>query len=65
MKSNTFIQYSGNQISDENIRKKFKELWVSSGRKIKEIIELDIYFIVETNFAYCVVNKTEKLDFQL
>ena len=65
MKSNTFIQYSGNEISDETIMKRFKELWVLSGRKIKEIIELDIYFKVESNSAYCVVNKTEKLDFQL
>jgi hypothetical protein len=61
MKNNIYVQYGGKEILIEDIMKKLKSAWTDKGNKVKDIKETNIYYKIEDNTAYCVVNKTETI----
>lgn len=54
-KSELFIQSLGKEISEKALLEKFEETW-EKGHKISEIKDIKIYYKVEENIAYFVVN---------
>lgn len=59
MKLNRYIEFSGVQVNVEELEKKFKEFWKSQNKKIKEIQSLNMYYNVEEQKCYFVVNETD------
>lgn len=55
-----YIQYFGKQIDEEKITENFKELWLQE-HKLSEIKTLNIYYKLEDQKAYFVVNDSETI----
>lgn len=55
IKPELYIQSLGNEISEDNLVEKFKEIWLKD-HNISEIKDLKIYYKVEEGIAYFVVN---------
>jgi hypothetical protein len=58
MKVNTYVQYHGKEIQTADLEKRVKEIWRAEGHTIKEIESLALYFKVDENACYYVVNET-------
>lgn len=58
MKVNTYVQYHGKQILTADLEKKVKDIWRQKGHTVKEIDSIALYFKVEENACYYVVNDT-------
>lgn len=58
MKVNTCLQYQGKEVQASDLEKRVKELWRAEGHTIKEIESLALYFKVEEDTCYYVVNET-------
>lgn len=56
MKSELFIEFSGNQYSQDELVKNIKNTIVADGTKASAIKSLDVYVKPEENKAYYVVN---------
>lgn len=63
-KSELFIQSLGKEISESDIIEKFKETW-EKGHKMSEVKELKIYYKIEENVAYFVVNDSTTISLPL
>lgn len=61
---NFYIESKGEKFLTNDIIVEFKELWKSSGKMIKDIKSLNIYFNTEENCAYCIVNDSETIKIQ-
>ncbi len=59
-KSEFIVEFQGHQFSENQIINLFKEEWKKT-RKLSEIEKLSIYFKVEENAAYCLVNDEETI----
>lgn len=59
-----YIQYQGKEINKETIVKKVHEEWTKS-HKLSEIKTLAIYFKIEDDTAYCLVNGQISIDVKL
>ena len=55
VEQNLFIQYYGKEISEELIIDKFHAEWLK-GHKLSDINSLKIYYKIEQDTAYCIVN---------
>lgn len=53
-------QFGGCEITERELIAKVKEEWVESGKKVKDIITLNLYLNIEEKIAYYVINDTEK-----
>jgi hypothetical protein len=56
-----YVQYFGKQISEEEITKSFKEIWLKE-HKLSEIKDLKVYYKVEDQKAYFVINDSETIE---
>lgn len=61
MKSKYFIEFSGVQVDIELLEKNFKEYWKKQNRKLKDIKTLHIYYKVDEQKCYYVVNEIETI----
>jgi hypothetical protein len=59
-----FVQYQGKEVSKGTILEKVYEEWVKN-HKISELKTLDVYFNVDEDTAYCLVNGDIKVDIKL
>lgn len=59
-----YVQYQGKEVCTEKIKEKVYEIWVTS-HKLSEIKTLEIYFKVEDDTAYCLVNGEINIDLKL
>lgn len=60
---NIYIQYGSKEISKEVLLDKFKETWIKE-HKINEIKTLDLYYKVDDDTAYFLVNGTIEINIQ-
>lgn len=58
MKTNTYIQYQGQEYQVKPIINKIKENWLNQGNKIKDIETLNLYIKPEDDAVYFVINDT-------
>ena len=56
MKAETFVEFSGKQISQAELVKEIKKIYTSAGHKASDIKSLNIYIKPEENAAYYVIN---------
>jgi hypothetical protein len=56
MKSMSFLQFGGNEVTISNIEQQVKKIWSSSGNLLKDIKELRLYVKPEENMVYYVIN---------
>jgi L-fucose mutarotase/ribose pyranase (RbsD/FucU family) len=59
-KSEFIVEFKDQQFEEKQIINLFKEEWKKT-RKLSEIEKMKIYFKVEENKAYCVVNNEETI----
>lgn len=59
-----YVQYEGKEVSKHTILEKIHDEWVKS-HKLSELKTLDVYFKVEDNTAYCLVNGKINIDLKL
>lgn len=59
-----YIQYWGKQLSEDDIYKRFKEVWTQNN-KLSEVEDLKLYFKLEESKVYCVVNGEIMLSFKI
>lgn len=59
-----YVQYQGKEISKHAILEKIHDEWVKS-HKLSELKTVDIYFKVEDDTAYCLVNGEINIDLKL
>lgn len=53
-----YIQYSGKQVDEEQLSEKFKGIWCSN-HKLSEIKTLQVYYKIDDQKAYFVINDFE------
>ena len=53
-----FVQFSGYEVSEEELIKRVKEAWVSEGNKVSSIKNISLYVKPEERKAYYVINKS-------
>ena len=58
MKTNTYIQYQGQEFQVKPIINKIKENWLHQGHKIKDLETLSLYIKPEDDAVYFVINDT-------
>ncbi|HHW66818.1 DUF6465 family protein [Defluviitalea raffinosedens] len=59
MKEEVFIQFNGKEVLSSDLLKKFKEIWKEKSMKVKDIKSLKLYYNVNEEKCYYVVNDTE------
>lgn len=59
MKTNFFVEYCGNQVSEKEIIASVKQAWVDAGNKIGDIKTLELYVKPEESATYYIINGTE------
>lgn len=64
VEQNLFIQYYGKEVSEELIIKKFHAEWLKS-HKLSDINSLKIYYKIEEDTAYCIVNDNIKVEIKI
>lgn len=65
MKSTIYVEYQEKQLNETDLVKKAKKVWTESGKKVSELISLQVYVKPEENMAYCVFNEDTKGEFSL
>lgn len=65
MKSQIYLEYQEKKINDKELFDRVKDIWTSSGSKIKDIISLNIYVKPEENMVYYAINETVTGSFNL
>lgn len=65
MKSEIYFEYSGKKVLADELEKKVKEIWKTSGKVIKDMKELKIYFNVAEEKCYYIINDEIKGDFSI
>ena len=60
MKVNTFVEYYGKQVEEQDIVARVKKSWTASGKKVGDIKTMDLYIKPEEAAVYYVINGTEK-----
>jgi hypothetical protein len=58
------VEYNDRKITHEEIHQKFNHIWQESNNK-EDIHSLKIYYKVEEETAYCVVNEKISINFKL
>ncbi len=56
MKSNLFVQFNGKDFDTNQILDYAKEIWKTSGNKVKDLNTVDLYLKPEENRCYYVFN---------
>lgn len=59
MKTNVTVEYAGKQYEEKAIFTKIKDAWLETGKKVKDIRDLNIYIKPEESAAYYVINNKE------
>ncbi len=65
MKANINIEFHGKQAAVKDLEDRAKEIWKESGKKVKDMRELDLYYKPEESTCYYVVNGTETGSFHV
>jgi hypothetical protein len=58
-----YLQYFGKQVDEKEITERFKEVWLKE-HKLSEIKELKVYYKIESQKAYFVVNNSETVELE-
>jgi len=58
-KSETFIQFAGNEIAEADVIAKIKDAFKGDAKKMPAIKSIKVYLKPEENAAYYVINETE------
>ena len=56
MTNNVFIEYRHTKVSTKKIEERVKEIWKGLDKKVKDIVDLHIYFKSEEGMCYYVIN---------
>ncbi|NLM13183.1 MAG: hypothetical protein GX209_05515 [Epulopiscium sp.] len=59
MKEELFIQFNGKEVIASDLVKQFKEIWKNKSMKIKDVKSLKLYYNVNEEKCYYVVNDNE------
>ncbi|NLK96973.1 DUF6465 family protein [Defluviitalea saccharophila] len=59
MKEELFIQFNGKEIVASDLVKQFKEIWKDKSMKVKDVKSLKLYYNVNEEKCYYVVNDKE------
>ena len=60
MKVNTFVEYYGKQVEEQDIVARVKKSWTASGKKVGDIKTMDLYIKPQEAAVYYVIKGTEK-----
>ena len=58
LKVNTFIEYYGKQVEERAIVANVKKAWTKSGKKVRDIKQMNLYVKPEESKVYYVINGT-------
>ncbi|SHH13958.1 DUF6465 family protein [Clostridium grantii] len=65
MKSiNFYIESGDKKISTNEIILELKEQWKNTGKRIKDMKSVNIYFNTDETCAYCLINDSETIKIQ-
>jgi len=56
VKTNTYVQFYGNEVLAADLEKRIKKIWREKGHAVKEMVSIDMYIKVEENTCYYVIN---------
>ncbi|MCY6485314.1 DUF6465 family protein [Clostridium aestuarii] len=59
MKNTVCIQHDGKDITDKQLVSTFRELWKESGRRIKDIKNVNLYFVPSSEKCYWTADTVE------
>jgi len=59
VKEEIFIQFNGQEILHTDLIKQFKEMWKEKSMRVKDIKSLKLYYNVDEEACYYVVNDKE------
>ena len=65
MKANLYVEYENRQTYEKDLIEAAKEIWKQSGKRIKDIQQLDLYYKPQENRCYYVVNSQEEGSFSI
>lgn len=55
-----FVEFDGKQVLHKDLVEKIKDVWKESGKFVKDIKALEIYYKPSENTCYFVINQKEK-----
>ncbi len=58
MKSNFYVEYKGKKVLEKTLVDTAKDIWKNTGKKVKDIKSLDVYYKPEERTCYYVFNDT-------
>ena len=56
MKTSVYVEFYGEQISQEELEKEVKKIWTESGKKASDIKSISMYVKPEEDRCYYVIN---------
>lgn len=59
MKQSLFIEFNGKKIDDKFLFDTVKELWKEKGNKVKDLLNVDLYYKPDEGKCYYVFNEDE------
>ncbi len=65
MKATVYFEYGAAQVTEKQVMDKIKEHWIAEGKKIKDIVSLDVYYKSEEGMCYYIINQEVKGGFSI
>ncbi len=59
MKSNIYVEFYGEQVSQAELVEEVKKIWKDEGKKIEDLTDIKLYLKPEEDRVYYVLNDTE------
>ena len=65
MKSNVYVEFYGEQVSQSEILEEAKKIWKDSGKKVADLKSIQLYIKPEDDRVYYVFNDDESGSFPI
>lgn len=65
MKTSVYVEFYGEQVSQDELVTEVEKLWVAAGNKKGDIKKIDLYIVPEEDRAYYVVNESFEGSFHI
>lgn len=65
MKTSVYVEFYGEQVSQDELVAEAKKIWVASGKKAEDLRSIDLYVKPEEDRAYYVFNGDETGSFHI
>lgn len=59
MKSNIYVEFYGEQVSQAELVEEVKKIWKDEGKKLEDLTDIKLYLKPEEDRVYYVLNDTE------